>query len=233
MENLALLIHSDGRVRIHKAIDANLKYKPDLSHLPFDYQVLPIVIDAFGYATHEIELTADTDHTGYEEEVMPAHWIVLSMSSKTGSASIRHTDHSLSQLVFQLDIRRNWRYFFWRIFFPMTLIVAFSWSIVWLAPDNLAVRIELGIIFLLTIMAFSLGFSDYIPKISYLTFLDSIFISMLLLIFFSGVESIVANHLCQNGKGSSALALDRYCRIFAPASILLTWVGLYLIFFMA
>jgi hypothetical protein len=171
MENLALVIHSDGRVRIHKAIDANLKYKPDLSRLPFDYQILQIVIDAFGYSTHEIELTPDTDHTGYEENVMPAHWIVLSMSSKSDSTSVRHTDHSLSQLVFQLNIRRNWHYFFWRIFFPMTLIVAFSWSIFWLAPSDLAVRIELGIIFLLTIMAFSLGFGDYIPKISYLTFL--------------------------------------------------------------
>ena len=65
----------------------------------------------------------------------------------------------------------------------MMLIVAFSWSVFWLSPQDLAVRLKLCIIFMLTIMAFSLGFTDHIPEISYLTFLDTVFISMLLFIF--------------------------------------------------
>ncbi|MCZ6635018.1 MAG: hypothetical protein O7G87_16600, partial [bacterium] len=73
----------------------------------------------------------------------------------------------------------------------------------------------------------------HIPKISYLTFLDAVFISMLLIIFFSGVESIVAHYLCEKGNEPSALALDYYCRILVPLFILGIWGGLYLLFFVS
>ena len=231
IENRVLLIYSDGRVRLHMAIDANLRYQPDLSHLPFDKQVLPIVVEAFRYTTEEIILTPDHEHSGYEANVMPAHWNAEDMSQRSRSVSTRHEESSVSQVVFELSIRRDWRYFLWRVFFPMALIVAFSWSVFWLSPQELTSRIELGIIFMLTIMAFSLGFGDHIPKISYLTFLDTIFISMLLIIFFSGVESLVAHHLYQKGKESSALTLDRRCRILVPLSIVGIWTGLHLLFF--
>ena len=111
------------------------------------------------------------------------------------------------------------------------LIVAFSWSVFWLSPQDLAVRLKLCIIFMLTIMAFSLGFTDHIPEISYLTFLDTVFISMLLFIFLSSVESIVSHYFCQKGDEPSALALDRYCRLLAPIFVLIIWGGLYLLFF--
>ncbi len=112
----------------------------------------------------------------------------------------------------------------------MTLIVALSWRF-WLSPQNLAIRLELSIIFMLTTVTASLGFADHIPPIAYLTFLDTIFISMLLMIFFSSVESIVAHYLLQRSNESAALALDHYSLIFAPILLLGILGVLYLLFF--
>ena len=231
IKNEVLLINSDGTVRLHMAIDVRLRYQPDLLHLPFDRQALPVLIESFGYNTQEVILVQDQHFSGYREGVMPIHWQIEELTYNIQSIGIRHQDHLLSQAKFELRIHRNGWYFFWRAILPMMLLVIISWGTFWISSD-LGDRISAGIVVVLTIIAFSITLGDGLPEISYLTFMDAIFVSSLSISFLTVIEGLAIHHLHDVNKAGFALKLDKRCQLLFPLFTILTWVGSYMIFFM-
>jgi hypothetical protein len=80
-----------------------------------------------------------------------------------------------SHIVFGLHIVRHADYYVFRIFLPLFLMVAVSWGVLWISPDDLNSQLMISVTTVLTLVAFSVAISNVLPPVPYLTFLRRLF----------------------------------------------------------
>lgn len=76
-------------------------------------------------------------------------------------------------LELQLPIERNYEYYFLKIFLPIIIILLVAWSCFWVSPKELEARLTVSIVCLLSLIAYTLIIDRDIPKLTYLTIMDS------------------------------------------------------------
>ncbi len=82
---------------------------------------------------------------------------------------------SRSQNVLDIEIiiERNYAHYVWKIMFPVFLILCVAWYVLWIPTEKYEARLNTSIIALLALIAYNFVFQDDIPKLEYLTKMDS------------------------------------------------------------
>jgi len=221
---------------------AKIRSKFDLKKYPFDRQDLKIVWDSMLYtstnlnAVEEPQVALINPKLGvfinlenYKNDNFLKEWKVkdIKVFSKFAKEKEETKENILinektDQLIIQLTVQRNFKYYIYKVIVPVLLILFIAWSVLWIPSDQIESRLTTSIVALLALIAYNFVFQDDIPKLDLLTSLD---LFILLSYIFCAIPIIMTIYLSRfvtkNKKRSNSL--NRQIRLFGGlAYILLT-----------
>jgi hypothetical protein len=215
--NSQITIEDDGRVKYEERFNAKLAAELDLRRFPFDEQTLPLWIESFRYDRSALVLTPLQGHDLVSPRAFLAEWNILGASQKLDIDEYNPDRRPYSRYNFEIRVRRNAGFYVWNIFLPLLLIAVIAWSVFWIAPEDIATRTGISITALLTAIAFSLVIGDSRPRVSYITFMDAVFLSAYVLIFLAAAGSVFGHVLIRrSGSPDRAERLSQICRWAFP-----------------
>lgn len=236
-----LTIQPDGTVQYREQRDAVFETPMALHDFPFDTQRLKASMIPFGSTTDEVLLEVDEQYAGAtddlvrrEQDVNVSGWNLQHLTMAvdetfvlTGTGQTR-----FSRLVTTIQLeRRSWQYV-WEILFPLIVLVSVVWSIFWVEIDSLADRLNISFIGVLTIVAYQFVLVENMPRMSYLTFLDSVLIASFVMMALTVPQSLLIHSLVRKGRQRLGRTIDRTSRWAFPLAYLLTlaavawWYGI-------
>ncbi len=212
-------VFPDGHVRYRQRVWGDFSQPMDLRDYPADDQVLTVQLVSTGHTPDQVELVASTeavhaisdslsvtdfDITGSEVVVEP----YSPMDSGRGVASIRSSFFA----------NRKVGYFIVKVIIPLILIVMMSWAVFWIDPVEGGTQIGVATTTMLTLIAFRFAIDTSLPKISYLTRLDTFVMASTVLVFLSLFEVVITSRLAKTGRHERAMRLDQWSRLIFPGA---------------
>jgi hypothetical protein len=206
-QNQVVLIRPDGQSTYFERFSATLQAPDfDFRSFPFDTQHFFIRIDSL----FPEEFFVFSEKEGFSEvgqQLGEEEWTIGSSNIEV-TTEVASTEQPTSSFNFSFEAHRHLSFYFIRIFIPIFIILAVSWVTFFLKDYGKRVDIAAGN--LLLFIAFNFTISGDLPRLGYLTFLDTIMISTFavtaLVVFFN----VILKRLEAAGRGELALRLDRY-----------------------
>jgi hypothetical protein len=215
----------DGTVRYREQRNAVLETPMELHDFPFDTQRLKASMIPFGNTSDQVVLAVDErfaesteDYVRREKDVNVAGWDLQHLDMEVDETFLVAGEGQtrFSRLVTTIQLqRRSWQYV-WEILFPLLVLVSVVWSIFWVEIDSLADRLNISFIGVLTIVAYQFVLVENMPRMSYLTFLDSVLISSFVMMAMTVPQSLLIHSLVRKGKQRLARTIDRTSRWAFP-----------------
>ena len=75
-------------------------------------------------------------------------------------------------LVIEIEIKRNYEQYIFKIIIPVFLILSCSMVCIWIPTKEFETRLTTSMVALLSLIAYNFVFADDVPKLNYLTALD-------------------------------------------------------------
>ena len=227
---VTVMVSPDGIVRYREQRNAVLETPMELHDFPFDTQRLRASMIPFGSTADEVVLAVDErfarstdDYVRQEKDVNVSGWDLQRLEMTVDETSLLAGEDRtrFSRLVTTIQLqRRSWQYV-WEILFPLLVLVSVVWSIFWVEIDSLADRLNISFIGVLTIVAYQFVLVENMPRMSYLTFLDSVLISSFLMMALTVPQSLLIHSLVRKGKQRLARTIDRTSRWLFPVAYFL------------
>ena len=116
-----------------------------------------------------------------------------------------------------IDIKRLTSYYIYKIILPIIFILTISWSVFWIRGSQLEAKVNVTIVCLLSLIAYNFIIDEDIPKLPYLTFMDTF---ILLSYFYTGIATIlcVYSFLRKIKTGKDLSVVDIYAQFIGPIS---------------
>jgi len=227
---VTVMVSPDGTVRYREQRNAVLETPMELHDFPFDTQRLKASMISFGSTADEVVLAVDErfarsteDYVRREKDVNVSGWDLQGLDMTVDETSLLAGEERtrFSRLVTTIHLqRRSWQYV-WEILFPLLVLVSVVWSIFWVEIDSLADRLNISFIGVLTIVAYQFVLVENMPRMSYLTFLDSVLICSFLMMALTVPQSLLIHSLVRKGKQRLARTIDRTSRWLFPVAYFL------------
>lgn len=222
---ITLRVLPDGTVRYAEQLNATLETPMSLHDYPFDTQRLRVLLVPFGDTTEQVLLEVDDEyqntteeHVRHDSEVNVAGWDLqdLNMEADEARLTVDSGTRAISRIVTTITFqRRSWQ-LVWQMLFPMLVIVSMIWSIFWIDIESLADRLNVSFIGILTIVAYQFVVMDNMPRMSYLTFTDTLLLVSFVTMSATIPQSLFIHSLVRRGRQRDAMAIDRLCRWLFP-----------------
>jgi hypothetical protein len=197
----------------------------DFRNFPFDVQKFYIRIDLLApewmFSLREIEGYSEVGEKLGEEE-----WVVTDFATSFGRGSILQSP--VPRFDFEFRAKRHVEYYFFRILLPLSVIISVSWILFFL--KDYAKRVDAAGANLLLFIAFNFAISNDLPRLGYLTFLDTLLISAFLVTAVVLILAVYLRRQDMKGRQEFVAKVDRYVIIFYPLAYIVTIATVALLF---
>ncbi|MBN1482597.1 hypothetical protein EH223_11175 [candidate division KSB1 bacterium] len=219
-------INDQGDVSTVQRYVGEFTTKFALKDFPIDTQMLSIILGTSGrYSSDDLEFVFDPSRSGTQEELTIADWSITSESAQNAPMTFFSIDTSrsvsLSSLSFLFKARRHAGYYTWKIVVPLTLIVLMAFAVFWIDPAKLGAQVTISTASVITVVAFQFSLGYLLPKISYLTRIDTFILGSTIFVFLALAESIVTSAVAAKKHAAVARKIDLWSRWLFSASFLL------------
>lgn len=214
-ENVTVL--SDGTVIYFQRVYGEFTQSLNFEDFPFDTQQLKINLIAIGLNSNEVNLIPDTgDVSGINQNISLSDWDVTNWSIEKSTYKFSRNSAELPALTVNINVNRNYGYYFLLFIIPLMLIIMMSWMSFWLDPQLSSSQISIATTSMLTLIAYRFIVTGNLPRISYLTRMDLFILGSSLLIFLTLLESVLTAGLIYKEKVRIATKIDLHCRWIFP-----------------
>ncbi len=197
-----VVVWPDGHALYNERFSATLQAPDfDFHRFPFDKQQFYIRFKS----VFPEEFYVYTDMEGYGglgEQLGEEEWIIDDFTTEID------THNGSSRYSFGFDATRHLSFYIFRIFVPVLVIILVSWFTFFLKDYGKRVDVASGN--LLLFIAFSFTISDSLPKLGYLTLLDSILVSTFVVTALVIVFNVYLKRMEAEGRESFAGRIDKY-----------------------
>ena len=179
-------IFSNGTVQMRVRDTATFKAKFDFKKFPFDEQIFSFLIYP-EFPASKMIFVAEPIMEEYkknlyvvegEDGINIPEWKVTTVDYYIDR--YKEGDYEYQGFIVEIGAERVTNYYIFKIIIPIILILSISWSVFWIDRAQIEAKANITIVALLSLIAYNLIMDDVIPKLDYLTFMDSfIFLSYL------------------------------------------------------
>jgi len=199
----------------------------DFRKLPFDSQVFYVKLDLLR-PNHEFVFKILDGFSGLGEALgEEEEWIFNDMKSYTSIHQV-FGEKEGSRFVLEFHGKRHLTYYLVRILIPTLFILIVSW-ITFFLKDYMK-RIDIAGGNLLLLIAFNFTISSDLPKLGYLTLLDTFMLITFLITGFAVISSVWLRWLQNNRKEDFAEKIDDYLNWIYPITYIVSVFVLKLVF---
>src|SRR5581483_6884200 len=212
----------DGSVRYLERWSVSLSSRFYLRRFPFDSQTLRLSVQPFlANASREL-LAGRPEMTGIEQGASDAlaQWQVGAIDFASRRVRLDNGKRYISQLDFDIAIRRRSAFYIWKVFLPLLLMVCLSWTVFWVDPMDLSSQVTISVTTILTIIAFGFSIAASLPRVPYLTYVDAFFLTCYIFVFLSIVELVAVHFHHRRERGARALRIRVFARKGLPAAFI-------------
>ena len=213
----------DGTVTYVQRLIGTFGQPHDLRAFPFDHASFRLHFAAAGHRPGAIEFVA-TKVVGAGGEPLVsgiASQLTLQDWQVTGSAA-RPLPYKVTPTIeipgyaFEFQAERYSRHYLFKVILPLLLIVMMSWGAFWFDASMGGMQISVCMSSMLTLIAYRFSVGSDVPKVPYLTHLDSFILISSILVFLTLVEVIVTTTLVCNKRLELARKIDLASRYAFP-----------------
>jgi hypothetical protein len=177
----------------------------DFRKFPLDVQqffirLVSIQRDDFYVYTVHPEVNKVGTQLGEEE------WRITTFDTSVGKFS-PGLGRQHSQFNFRILAKRHLSYYFFRLFLPLTLIIIVSWVTFFM--KDYSKRVDVSTANLLTFVAFNFAIGSDLPRLGYLTFLDTIVILGFIVTALTVVCNVVLKRMDASGRDKMVKRADK------------------------
>ena len=216
-------VEPDGTVIYRQRYVGSFTQSLRLQSFPFDRQAFHIQLVAIRYRPNEVVFVPDENwiHDGLQQAagISPSitlpDWTVEKWDAKARVYALT-PGMQYSGYAFEFTASRNVEHYILKVILPLVLIVMMSWSVFWIDPATSNSQISVAVTSMLTLIAYRFAVDSQLPRLPYMTRLDSFFLTSTLLVFLTLIEVLVTTILDNNQQTERAKKIDRYCRVIFP-----------------
>jgi hypothetical protein len=214
-------VYPDGTVEVVQRVWGDFSQILDLKNFPFDSQNFDVTLVSVGQTTDEVQFIIEkAEVSGISPKFSLPDWEVLSHKAWGHNTAIFTQMDKAAMFTISIEAKRYNAYYIIKVILPLFLIVAMSWIVFWIDPEQAGTQIGVATTSMLTLIAYRFSIDSLVPAVSYLTRMDTFILSSTLLVFATLGEAVITSALAKRGKAKLATRMDQWCRLIVPAGFL-------------
>jgi hypothetical protein len=225
----------DGTVFWEERFNAVLSDEYYLRRFPFDKQSLSIVVQPSISPARPNEDPITFASSDYATSINPSAylsaWAIKRITYSVDSVRTGNGGITIPQAKFDVLVRRRSGFYVWKVFLPIFLMTLVPWSVFWVSTSEFDWQMKIPIAIMLAMVAFDFSVSWDLPRLSYITFLDSVFLASFVFTFLSTVEVTVTHVLILREMRPLAEKIQIASRWLFPLAYVLLLLALLALFF--
>ena len=120
--------------------------------------------------------------------------------------------YNYAGVSFQIIAERETFYYIFKIIIPIFIILITSWTTFWLKPNQIESRITITIVAFLTLIAYNFVIDNELPKLNYLSYIDTFIFLSYLFASLATVFSVLSHYLSVSKNEQNGIILDLHVR---------------------
>ena len=214
---------SAGHVTYVERFVVNLSANYDLLRFPFDSQKLildlqPSLPDRDLITLVQKRSMLQLNRASY---VGMAQWEIRGLTEEATDEFVGGTAERTTQIRMTIDVKRRYGFYIWKVFLPLLVMVAVSWTVYWMNLEDFGNQILVAITTILTVIAFAFSIEANLPRVPYVTYIDAFFLCCYFFVFVTVLELMAVNIVLRRRGHGSAIKIRHVARWTVPAAFLL------------
>lgn len=199
------VIEPSGKVTYYRKFTATFQAPEfDFSRYPFDDQTLYIHLDSL-YPIDNIRIQPLANFSGLGDKLGEEAWILTS-DGPVISEQISSFGQTISRISLPIEMKRHLTYYIFKLFIPLSIIILVSWFTFFL--DDYVKRVDISAGNLLLFVAYNFTVSSDLPRLGYITFLESLMLVTFVLSGATVLTNVIFKNLEKRGKMRRLAYLD-------------------------
>jgi hypothetical protein len=227
-------VDPDGTVTYLQRYVGSFTQALHLRSFPFDKQTFRVQLVAVRYRPNEVQFVPDKEWVdaglkqaaGIAPSITLPDWTLEKWEIKNMVYALA-PGRELSGYAFEFTALRNVQHYILKVILPLILIVFMSWTVFWIDPVNSNSQISVAVTSMLTLIAYRFAVDSQLPRLPYMTRLDTFIFTSTLLVFFSLIEVLLTTILENRQQTEHAKKIDRYCRIIFPVIFAIASIAIF------
>ena len=135
----------DGTIHYIELFQAELTTSFYLEPFPFDDQSLEVFLQPFLDERNTVAIAYDEPNSGVGTEpfVELAQWKILGFKATQQRREIGRSGKQIAELEIDLQVQRRSRYYIWKVFLPLIVMVAIAYSAFWIKIGDYYTQISI------------------------------------------------------------------------------------------
>ena len=221
-QSQVVVVKSTGETIYVERFTATLQ-APDFDFRQFPFDKQKFFIRLKSVFPEEFYVYSDLEgHSGLGDQLGEEEWII------TDYGTSLDTHDGSSRFSFGFEAERHLTFYIFRIFVPVLAIIIVSWFTFFL--KDYGKRVDVASANLLLFIAFNFTISGDLPRLGYLTLMDTILISTFVVTALVIIFNVYLKRIETTGKESFALRIDTYMIWIYPLFYIAAFVFVSLFF---
>lgn len=179
-----VVLHPDGNLEYRQRQWGHFSQPLDLRDFPLDEQTLSLTVVSVGHRDHQVVFVPYTgDESGIADVLSVSDWQILGHELIMGTYEPFESADEVPSATFAIKAHRLRGYYMLKIVLPLALILGMSYLVYWVPMDQMSTRISVVVTSMLTLIAYRFTLGNLLPKISYMTRLDTFVMLSTILVF--------------------------------------------------